>query len=48
MKEMKQNYTQPFAMTRFSLKTKPNFDFYLKKKPPKSNLKVNISQGLDL
>lgn len=22
MKEMKQNYTQPFAMTRFSLKNK--------------------------
>lgn len=38
MKEMKQNYTQPFAMTRFSLKQtnkktpKRKFDLFFKKK----------------
>lgn len=46
MKEIKQNYTQPFAMTRFSLKTTQILISILKNL--KSNLKVNIWQGFDL
>lgn len=38
--ETKQNHTQPFAMTRFSLKKKKGKKINLKY--PKSNLKVII------
>lgn len=39
--ETKQNHTQPFAMTRFSLKKKKKKKFF-NLKYPKSNLKVII------